>query len=209
MSSNISSSAACLSMLLPGKSSTKGPPPGCPAAAALNTTSNSPSSTVTRTLPGSRFDQSYAYHQLTGAMAEGTRFLVAGVKVVVRSPHIRTMRVEQMIKFVITGFRLTLLVVPLACSRANRDNLPGSIRKRSRERRGQERRRFVERRRDGRQSWRRLALCARWPSQYQSRWGSGRGAKAGCLHIGAGDERGRASTPPSKTRGILRSAKPA
>ena len=32
-----------------------------------------------------------------------------------------------MIKFVTAGFRLTLLVVPLACSRANRDNLPGSF----------------------------------------------------------------------------------
>jgi hypothetical protein len=30
------------------------------------------------------------------------------------------------IRFVITGFRLTLLIVPLACSRTNRDNLPGS-----------------------------------------------------------------------------------
>ena len=35
------------------------------------------------------------------------------------------MNSSQLIKFVTTGFRLTLLVVPLACSRTNRDNLPG------------------------------------------------------------------------------------
>jgi hypothetical protein len=35
------------------------------------------------------------------------------------------MNSSQLIKFVITGFRLTLLVVPLACSRTNRDTLAG------------------------------------------------------------------------------------
>ena len=60
------------------------------------------------------------------------------MKIMVRSPHIGTMREKRrtigaaarqgrkLIKFVITGFRLTLLVVPLACSRANRNHLPGS-----------------------------------------------------------------------------------